>query len=256
MPSERQVWATVAWLLLAAAVPLLYLYVDRPLALAMRTLDPAAVALARAVTDFGKSEWPLVPSALLALYALWRRRGAVRSALRRGYGWLAAAASFVCLSVALSGIAVNIVKFLAGRARPKLLGEPGIYGFHPFAGDADFQSFPSGHATSAMAAAFALAFLMPRWRWRILALGAALSLTRLVVGAHFLGDILAGGLLAFATAALLRAAFLARGWGFVRGAAGRPMPRRHARRLAAGLLRTDLRRLAGTVAPMRRERQR
>lgn len=56
-------------------------------------------------------------------------------------------------------------------------------------------SFPSGHATTAFAAAAAAAVLMPRLRWMFLGLAALVALSRVYLGVHFVLDILAGALL-------------------------------------------------------------
>lgn len=67
-------------------------------------------------------------------------------------------------------------------------------------------SFPSGHATTAFAAAAAVAVLMPRLRWPALALAALVALSRVYLGVHFVLDVLAGaalGLLIGAGIALL-----------------------------------------------------
>jgi undecaprenyl-diphosphatase len=71
------------------------------------------------------------------------------------------------------------------------------------------QSFPSGHATSCAAVGWYLALIFPR---NTTAIGLALAvwvvmLTRVYVGAHFLGDVLAGGALGTGTAALIYFAF-------------------------------------------------
>lgn len=68
-------------------------------------------------------------------------------------------------------------------------------------------SFPSGHAMSAMATAALLAWLLPttlpRRRWvcaAVIMLGAAAAVSRIMVGAHWPADVLAGGALGWAFA--------------------------------------------------------
>ncbi len=56
-------------------------------------------------------------------------------------------------------------------------------------------SFPSGHATTAFAAAAALAVLVPRLRWPAMGLAALVALSRVYLGVHFVLDILAGAVL-------------------------------------------------------------
>jgi undecaprenyl-diphosphatase len=57
------------------------------------------------------------------------------------------------------------------------------------------SSFPSGHATTAFAAAAAAAVLIPRLRWPALALAAVVALSRVYLGVHFVLDVMAGALL-------------------------------------------------------------
>jgi hypothetical protein len=60
-------------------------------------------------------------------------------------------------ALAYSEVVTQLLKMTVGRARPYLNQGPGV--FHPFIGSsADFNSFPSGHSTSA----FALSAVMAR----------------------------------------------------------------------------------------------
>ena len=92
----------------------------------------------------------------------------------------------------LPGIVANIAKYVIGRARPKHFAEAGALAFDFWSGDASWASFPSGHATTAMALGLALALLFPRLRWVFLSLGFWIAVSRLFTRAHYPSDVLAG----------------------------------------------------------------
>ena len=69
-----------------------------------------------------------------------------RAPLLKAWSWLPA---FVFVSIAASGLTVNLLKIVFGRARPKLLLGSDDYVFGLFGFQADYWSFPSGHAASA-----------------------------------------------------------------------------------------------------------
>jgi len=103
-----------------------------------------------------------------------------------------AMASYVLISVAISGLISNIVKRAIGRPRPELFGDHGLFSFNPFMHNSDYESFPSGHATTDGAFWTALALLFPPLRWPFLLFGLYLALTRVFVGAHFPSDVTVG----------------------------------------------------------------
>ena len=197
--------------LVLAAVAFLSGSLDRPLTEAMLALPAAWAAPAKALTDLGKSHWYLVPAGLLALGA-----GAVAlrlPALRDRPWWgLAELGGFVFAAIAVSGILIDILKPLLGRARPKLLALEEFYGYRPLTFDADFYSLPSGHANTLLVLATLVALLAPRWRRWAFGVFGLLALTRVVVGAHYLSDVVAGGAIAVATTLALAAWAAERGW--------------------------------------------
>jgi undecaprenyl-diphosphatase len=65
-------------------------------------------------------------------------------------------------------------------------------------------SFPSGHATVAFACATLLALAVPRLRWPLYALAALIAFSRVYVGVHYPGDVIAGAVLGIALATALR----------------------------------------------------
>lgn len=115
--------------------------------------------------------------------------------------------TFVAGAAVLSGGAAELLKMLIGRERPT--HHDGLYVFRPFLGgfaDGSNLGLPSSHAAVAFGGAFALAMLMPRVGPVVLLAAAGCGLTRLMSGAHFLSDVYAGGVVAYAVAAGLRRA--------------------------------------------------
>lgn len=94
---------------------------------------------------------------------------------------------------------VAIMKVFFGRARPGLLLRKGIYGFHFFSLNNDYQSFPSRHTATIMALFIGIAALKGQKPYLWLMLAFTLSLSRLLTNSHFLSDILAGLLIALVT---------------------------------------------------------
>lgn len=66
------------------------------------------------------------------------------------------------------------------------------------------HSFPSGHATVSFACAAVLALAVPRLRVPLYGLAAAIAFSRVYVGVHYPGDVIAGALLGIGIAIALR----------------------------------------------------
>lgn len=182
------VWGLV-WVLLTAAA---FVRLDTPAGMLHGQWSPGFVHLADFFTQFGLGGWYLIPSALLLVAAnLTDWRSLSRRSLMLVYNWTCLA--FLVLSAAgLSGLAVNVLKYAIGRARPLYFDDFGVLAFHPFAFDARFAGFPSGHATT-MGAVFGVALLLFPRRWYIaLAITACIASTRVFVGAHYPSDTVAG----------------------------------------------------------------
>ncbi len=185
----------------------MFLYADRPLAAYAKMLDhtdPALTDFFRSITDFGKSKWYLWPCGLATIFCSFLSRGKdVKTGYRRLCGYIGVRAFFLFGTIGISGIVADIIKPLAGRARPLLWLRDGIYGFSPFT-RAGFlwNAMPSGHTTTAFALAFSLSLLYPRGRplWFTYAL--LLGASRIMVDAHYLSDVCAGAVLGWMTVRL------------------------------------------------------
>ncbi|MCD2179798.1 phosphatase PAP2 family protein [Rhizobium sp. C1] len=187
-PIRWKTWAAITVLLVVLAM----VFRDSALTLAARHEPHWLRVLAENTTDIGKSWWSLTLTGIVFIAAiLIIRYGDLAAAARVRLRYVATASAYVFLSVALSGIITNIVKRIIGRARPPLFDAEGAFHFKAFSGHL-YESFPSGHSTTDGAMAMALAVLFPSIRIPILILGGFLALTRIMVGAHYLSDVIAG----------------------------------------------------------------
>ena len=146
--------------------------------------------------------WLLVGLMLWGVDAARIGRALCFPALRRG--WL------LVLAAAGAGLIAELLKLVIARERPMISGGLEYQGhvYHwpiiePLLGQGNL-GFPSSHAAVAFGAAIALARLVPgTWPVMIfLALGCAW--TRLLMGAHFLTDVVAGAAIAWAWVEWLR----------------------------------------------------
>lgn len=106
-----------------------------------------------------------------------------------------------------AGLLANCAKVMIGRTRPnfsQLEGTvwatftgwaPGLSGEAGHAAKTAVQSFPSGHAATAVGLAVGLAYLYPRGRWIFVSLATLGALQRVAFGHHFLTDVLVGAAL-------------------------------------------------------------
>jgi hypothetical protein len=187
-PDTRwSVWAVV-WVLLVAAA---FLRLDTPAGQLHDRWPRALIDLTEILTQFGLGGWYLAPAALLLAAANlidWRRLS--RQSLMLAYNWTCLAA-LVLSAIGLSGIAVNVLKYGIGRARPLYFDKSGVLSLHPFAFDARYAGFPSGHATT-MGALFGILLLLFPQRWYVaLLLTACIASTRVFDGAPYPTDTVA-----------------------------------------------------------------
>ena len=131
--------------------------------------------------------------------AYWLGLGGVQiaaAALIIGLAWWAKSpdwrrAGFRCIwAVAVSGIAVQLIKHLVGRPRPRLGLAPEFW--VGLTWDSDMQSFPSGHAATSFALAAWLTSRWPHWGVAFYGLAGFISLGRVIGGSHYLSDVLGG----------------------------------------------------------------
>jgi lipid A 4'-phosphatase len=209
----------------ALAILVSALWFDRPIARRFEAPDDRLTAWFHAISDLGLGWGWLVASGGAALL-LWLvgKAPRFREQRERFAAW-ALVPGFVFLSVALSGLAADIIKILVGRTRPKLLFLDGTYAWTGWATKADHWSFPSGHVTNVAALALALYFLWPRHMLAYAAFVALIALSRVGGAQHFLGDTIGSLWVAVLVTCYLRGVFLRSGISFADAKAGVIPPR-------------------------------
>jgi undecaprenyl-diphosphatase len=130
---------------------------------------------------------------IVLLASLFFAAGKWRSANGR-HGVVAAGFSAL-LALGIAQLIADVVQ----RPRPYVTHPGEAHLFIPASPD---YSFPSDHSTAAFAIAVAIWLRHRRAGWLALAMAATVSLSRVIVGTHYPGDVLAGAVLG-ATAALV-----------------------------------------------------
>lgn len=170
----------------------------------------------KAITDIGKSNWMLIPTGVAVALALVLRKryGGWRNSA--AYGLIASTIGFVFVSIGGAGLIANLTKNILGRARPKLFETSGPLDFNFFAFDPDYASLPSGHATNIFAFATVIGMLWPKGRVLLYTLAAWIAASRVLIGQHYVTDIVLGAILGTVFPYLVRERFAARRWLFER----------------------------------------
>lgn len=208
-------WALAAIVVVTAVVFVLDV---RSLAGA-RALPAPVVATFRVLTDLGLSGWFLFPTAFLLLAAAAADTGGLPRFSRAVLASIAVRVGFVFMAIAVPGLFIAILKRLIGRARPFVAGEDAwtslLFAWRP-----DYASFPSGHATTAFAAAVAIGALWPRLRPLMWTYAVVIAVSRVVVTVHHPSDVIAGALAGAIGALLVRNWYASRRLGFAVAADG------------------------------------
>jgi undecaprenyl-diphosphatase len=123
---------------------------------------------------------------------LWLLAGAVLAlGGRHEHRVLAAAA----VAMGISNVTLVLLKARVRRPRPCDIEKPRGFAEKPLLHfPSDRYSFPSGHSLNAFAMGTVLALSFPVMAGPVLALAASVAASRVVLGLHFLSDVLAGAL--------------------------------------------------------------
>lgn len=205
----------VGALITIAAVAAAMMFLDNRLTNFARTLPQWLVATFDEITDFGKSGWFLMPAGFLLLVIAAAGVRVLPQFTRMVLASLTVRFGFLFLAIGIPGLFVTILKRLIGRARPFVSDDGGTLVFMPFIWRSEYASIPSGHGTTAFAAAIAIGALWPRTRAVMWIYALLIAASRVVITAHYPSDVIASAFFGILGAILVRNWFAVRRLGFV-----------------------------------------
>ncbi len=215
MRGGRMVWGLFAMIL---GFFVLALFFDARVTRTLMAWPESERAFFAWLTPFGEGAVVLVPALVLWLVGLvgWKlvRSYWCRWSLRA----LSALSMFAFAAVGIPGLVSAILKRLFGRARPIWIDAEGVLSFRFLSHFSwDFQSFPSGHATTSLAFALAMALLFGPWGAWVFVPAVLIALSRIVIGMHYLSDVLFGAGLGLALGLMVAEYWRRKGWVFAAG---------------------------------------
>jgi membrane-associated phospholipid phosphatase len=176
------------WALLAACLLVAFLLDGRVMA-AIRPLHDSSVAqfIQRFVRPLGTGHVQAGILILLLTLGAWRGHHTAKAAGRWGL-----------LALLFCGVTVNVLKILIHRPRP-WVEPPGLAswwdGTRLAIGESGLRSFPSAESATTFAIVMVIGFFLPRTRAALLVVAALVAAGRVIVGAHFPSDVIAGAML-------------------------------------------------------------
>jgi undecaprenyl-diphosphatase len=193
---------------------------DAPVITAVGRLPVWVIGTFNFLTDFGTSDWFLVPIALVLLVLAAFASPGLTHLSRLIVTVFAVRLGFVFAAIALPGLFTTVIKRLIGRARPFIAGDANTFHFAPFIWRPDYASLPSGHATNVFAALVAVGLVWPHLRMPMLIYALIIAASRVIVLAHHPSDVIAGAMVGAVGALLVRDWFAARRLAFAIDAQG------------------------------------
>jgi membrane-associated phospholipid phosphatase len=181
----------------------------------------------RILTEFGKDAYVLLALAGMSLIVALGS-AAVRGTSRAQLLSFGLRLQFLFFALLVPLLAGEMIKWIAGRGRPFVGGKADPFNFAPFAGTEAYASFPSAHAITGFALAFAVAAVWPRARAAMIVYALLIGISRLVLLAHHPSDVVAGALIGVVGAMAVRYWFAARRLAFAIGREGEIVPLRSA----------------------------
>jgi len=113
-------------------------------------------------------------------------------------------AFYVFCSVVFALLVTGVLKVLIGRSRPILFDALNFQSFEGPSMEYVFNSMPSGHAAASFAGLVMLGMLFPRIKWLTWTLAILIGVSRVYVGAHWMGDVIFGAFIGMVCADIVK----------------------------------------------------
>jgi membrane-associated phospholipid phosphatase len=166
------------------------------------------------ITNYGRSSTFLYPFGIILIVLAAALSPSLTTLSRGVLAALAVRFGFLFVAIGLPSLFATIVKRLIGRARPYVGSHDDPFAYMPFIWKPEYASMPSGHATTAAAAAVAIGLLFPRLRAVMLIYMLVIMASRILIFVHHPSDVLGGAVVGVVGALMVRRWFAARRLGF------------------------------------------
>ncbi len=200
-------------LVLAIIIASMFLFDTEAIALARRG-PPWLHDWADEITNYGRSSTFLYPFGLVLLALAAALSPSLSRMSQSVLAVLAVRFGFLFVAIGLPSLFATIIKRLIGRARPYVGNHDDPFAYMPFIWQPEYASMPSGHATTATAAAIAIGAVWPRLRGVMWAYALIIMATRILIFVHHPSDVLGGAVVGVIGALMVRRWFAARRLGF------------------------------------------
>ena len=188
---------------------LFFLFFDYKIANFFNQINNQTKSLFVVLTNFGDSIYYFIPLLIILLVLK------ITNSSNKSLKTLSDVCLFLLWNIMISGLIVQVIKHIVGRPRPILFLNSDQTSLDFFSFDSQLHSFPSGHSATVFSFAIAMLFLFPKIKNLWLLYATIIALTRVIISAHFLSDIIAGAFVSYLVANQLRKIFFNRGKLFI-----------------------------------------
>lgn len=148
------------------------------------------------ITSIGDSFWFFSSSILIFFFCFSLKKKLIKK-FKEIYNKILIGSLFLFIANLVTGLLTQIIKHIIGRPRPNQAFAEESFNFNFFNFDSAFHSFPSGHTSTIFVVALTLSIFTPKIKYVYLFFAGIVSLSRIIVGAHFFTDIIGGIIVAF-----------------------------------------------------------